>query len=175
MKDGCPTGWHIELGGGCQKCPKGTYSANHSLTECHKCPVGLTTNVLETDRGAASLADCTKCDNSGKFSYGTCTPDVDEDSGKPYPNWQCDFFGWGKACSELCAGTSVTKFGIPFPCSGQGTCNNCPIAESGAGAHEGTYCSNKQSDVPPGNCNCEMYVRVHHPPLILLLLLRLFL
>ena len=112
MADGCPSGYNGSITGhGCSKCPLGTYSSNHALGACMKCPAGLTTR----DTGNDDEDDCNTCvglDKQGRSPNGTCVPSCNDEVGHAYgchAEWTCytNRYGnitnrYGKTCQTYC-------------------------------------------------------------------------
>jgi serine/threonine protein kinase len=149
MEDGCPTGWHIanvSEGSGCQPCEKGTYSSNHSLTECIKCPVGLTTERSKMNRAE----DCTVCEKPTRLTFGKCVRQcVDGDQHDCFAQWSCEPFSWGPFCANMCAGNNNVH-GFVVPCNNRGRCNNCVPGDQHKSCNTSTI-----TKVPAGQCLCE--------------------
>ena len=120
LPDGCPKGHYMERGPfgkhglGCQRCPAGTFSNNHSLYACASCPVGLTTRSHGRDSPpAVSQKDCTTCKGTSDHHYypdepslnmGNCYAECKNDkTGKAIcsPKWTCLPVTWGPSCKKF--------------------------------------------------------------------------
>jgi len=123
LKDGCPRGHYMKKNSfgkrkiGCQKCPIGNYSNDHSLNACTSCPVGLTTRSYGKDPPpAVSKEDCSTCSGTSEHHYdpqhptwnrGACYPECKTDkTGKEMcsPKWNCLSQTWGPSCNFNCPG-----------------------------------------------------------------------
>ena len=173
LPDGCPKGHYMKIGPfgkhglGCQKCPIGTFSNNHSLYACASCPVGLTTH--RDSPPAVSQKDCTTCKGTSDNPYypdyptlnrGNCYAECKNDkTGRAIcsPKWTCLPITWGPSCDKNCPGR--IKLNLSWAkienlndfyasCNHHGKCNNAPdYSAAGAGTctcnprYAGSNCS----------------------------------
>jgi hypothetical protein len=158
LPDGCPKGHYMKKDDfgkhslGCQRCPVGKYSDDHTFSACTSCPVGLTTRE-SNPHSSDSKEDCSICFGAPKARYypdhptwnhGTCYAQCKNDkTGKEIcsPKWTCLSQTWGPNCENFCPGiimlnltageTNINE--LLAPCNNHGNCNNAPDFSAGAG------------------------------------------